>query len=425
MKKILIAVGCVLALAGGAGAAKLATQSTVTATITVPYTIADQTGQVVVSKDIQVPTVTETVTVVSTTPAPPPAPAAPTNLVVASSSQTSISVSWNSVSGADSYRVYSAGNLVQETTSTSMTVGSLECGKSYDISVDAKSGSGTSSQTHITAPTSACDSPPPPPSSGFPDASNTGVPAGTTLTAYSGPSNISTPNTVIDGKTMGCISVSAPGVVIKNSKINCRNDYAVYVDDRNSTSTLLTIQDTEIDCGNTSGTAISEADFTARRVNIHGCENGLDVNQNVLIEDSYIHDLYNTGSSHTDGIQFGTGHWDGSGYSCKGGCVLNFTIRHNTIYGMGSDGSFGTSAIIDHSFGANTNILIDNNLLAGGAATLYCSIGFKGTNYKVTNNHFSTKFKSTVGFYFPTSDCADQDQSGNVIHETGQPLQLD
>ena len=92
---------------------------------------------------------------------------------------------------------------------------------------------------------------------------------------------------------------------------------------------------------------------------------------------------------------------------------------------MGADGSFGTSAIIDHSFGANTNILIDSNLLAGGAVTLYCSIGFTGTNYRVTNNHFSTKFKSTVGYYDISSSCSDQMQSGNVIHETGRALKLD
>ena len=56
--------------------------------------------------------------------------------------------------------------------------------------------------------------------------------------------------------------------------------------------------------------------------------------------------------------------------SCR--ASVNVTIRHNTIYGMGADGSFGTSAIIDHSPAGNTNILIENNLLAGGAYTLYC-----------------------------------------------------
>lgn len=69
-KKILVAAGALLIVVGGAGAAMLATQSTVTATITVPYTIGDQTGQVVVSKDIDVPTVTETVTVTSSTTPP-------------------------------------------------------------------------------------------------------------------------------------------------------------------------------------------------------------------------------------------------------------------------------------------------------------------------------------------------------------------
>ena len=91
---------------------------------------------------------------------------------------------------------------------------------------------------------------------------------------------------------------------------------------------------------------------------------------------------------------------------------------------MGADGSFGTSAIIDHSFGSNTNILIDSNLLAGGAVALYCSIGYTGTNYVVSNNHFSTKFKSTVGYYGLSSDCSDQTQSGNVIQQTGKPVKL-
>ena len=52
-------------------------------------------------------------------------------------------------------------------------------------------------------------------------------------------------------------------------------------------------------------------------------------------------------------------------------CGLNITIRHNTIYAIGPDGSFGTSAIISNR-GGDQNILIENNLLAGGAATLYC-----------------------------------------------------
>ena len=101
---------------------------------------------------------------------------------------------------------------------------------------------------------------------------------------------------MIDGKTIGCIQISAPGSIIRNSRISCGGGYAVYVDDTTSTQTLLTIEDSEIDCKGTPGSAgIGEADFIVRRVEIAGCENGLDINQNALIEDNYVHDLYNAG----------------------------------------------------------------------------------------------------------------------------------
>ena len=45
-------------------------------------------------------------------------------------------------------------------------------------------------------------------------------------------------------------------------------------------------------------------------MNIHGCENGLDIDQNITVEDSYIHDLYNGAEAHTDGIQFASGHFE-------------------------------------------------------------------------------------------------------------------
>ena len=50
---------------------------------------------------------------------------------------------------------------------------------------------------------------------------------------------------------------------------------------------------------------------------------------------------------------------------------------------MGADGAFGTSAIISNR-GGDTNILIENNLLAGGAYTLYCEQNANGVNYRVT-----------------------------------------
>ena len=175
-----------------------------------------------------------------------------------------------------------------------------------------------------------------------------------------------------------------------------------------------------MDCKNTGGTGFGEANIVVRRVNIHGCENGLDINQNITVEDSYIHDLYNQGSAHTDGAQLASGHYE-NGHVVPG--ARNVTFLHNTIYGMGFDGSFGTSAIISNS-GGDRDILIQNNLLAGGAVALYCEQDAKGTNYRVLDNHFSRKFGPKVGYYGASTECSDETQSGNVYHETGQPLRL-
>jgi hypothetical protein len=256
--------------------------------------------------------------------------------------------------------------------------------------------------------------------SGFPDASSTGVPAGTALSAYAGPSTISVPGTVVDGRTLGCVRVTAPGVLIRRSKISCAGGYAVYSGDGDYAGAPLVIEDSEIDCKNSGGTALGEANFTVRRVNIHGCENGGDINQSVVIEDSYIHDLYNGASAHTDGLQFASGHVEG-GTIVAGS--LNVTIRHNTIFGMGADGSFGTSAIISNR-GGDTNVLIEHNLLAGGAVAIYCEQGATGSNYRVLGNAFTRRFSQTVGFYGVSTDCSDETQSGNYILETGQPLSL-
>jgi hypothetical protein len=217
---------------------------------------------------------------------------------------------------------------------------------------------------------------------------------------------------------MGCIAVSATGVVIRNSRISCSSGYAVFVRDNGSGSLL--VEDSEITCDNTNSTGVGEANVTLRRVEITGCENGLDVNQDITVEDSYIHDLYNGGGAHMDGLQFASGHYE-NGQLVQG--VLNVTVRHNTIYAIDPNGAFGTSALITDLPG-HTNVLIENNLLAGGAYTLYCDRGGRGTNYRIVNNRFSTRFKSTVGYYGPSIGCADEAQSGNVFHETGLPVSL-
>ncbi len=253
-------------------------------------------------------------------------------------------------------------------------------------------------------------------SSDFPNDSNTGIPSGIALTVITGDMTITTPNTVISGKDiLGCVDVHAPGVVIRNSKIACSSGYAVYSHTDYSGTPLL-IEDSEIHCNNTNATAIGDTNIIVRRANIHGCENGFDMDGDISVVDSYVHDLTQSGTDpHTDGIQItDVGH--------------NITISHNTIYAFTrySDGRVvnGTSAIISPSTNIS-NILIEKNLMAGGAYTLYCRQNGKGNNYQVIGNHFSTIYSSKVGEYGLSTDCSDEIQSGNVYHETGQPLTLE
>jgi hypothetical protein len=258
----------------------------------------------------------------------------------------------------------------------------------------------------------------------FPDASCTGVPAGTTLTIVNGNMDISTAGTEINGKDIrGCVNVTAPGVIIKNSKIAC-DDLVVHSHVTNGTP--LTIQDSELTCNDGVGTAIGDVNIKVLRVHIHGCENGFDADSDMEIRDSYIHDLFEGPETHTDGLQSAIGS--------------NMIIDHNTIYDYKTgchapapEGSLcnGTAAVnINNSSNGpvSSNTTISNNLLAGGAYTLYCPI-VPTSNFRVINNHFTTIYGPKVGEYGPATSCGPSQgsviQSGNVIHETGQTITLD
>jgi hypothetical protein len=252
--------------------------------------------------------------------------------------------------------------------------------------------------------------PPPPPSSGYPDATNTGVPPGTALTVVNGDVTLNTAGMIYENKDVrGCITVNAPNVTIRTSKVLCTGLSAIW-----SGSTNLLVEDVEADCGNAVGrTAITPQNYTARRVNAHGCENIFWAEGAVLIEDSYIHDPVPYDpvlQPHTDSVQIPQG---------AGG----ITIRHNRIYGGYRDQSnFGNSAVT--MGGGTSNIVLDDNILAGGGYTLYCNVDWQGgpsSGNQYINNRFSTVFVSTVGGFGPMAECADEPVcSGNVYHETGQ-----
>jgi hypothetical protein len=204
---------------------------------------------------------------------------------------------------------------------------------------------------------------------GFPDGTNTGVAAGTKLAIVNGSYVVSQAGAVVDGQEIhGCVEVRAANVTIRNTRI-LGNDcfYAV----RNF-STGLRLENDEITCGGSGGTGVTSDNYTVVKSNVYGCENGFNVHSNVVVQDSWIHNLYYGPGAHTDGAQFNQG----------GGPI---TFSHNTIIAPDS----GNSAIImwDEADPQNHDVLISNNILANGGFTLYCP-RTASSNVKIVNNRF-------------------------------------
>lgn len=270
----------------------------------------------------------------------------------------------------------------------------------------------------------------------FPSAATTGVPTGTSLTEYTGSSTITTDNTTINAKHftgLDCpLEIRAANVTITNSFFDCATD-AIYVFDQpnwvratNGTQYIVTISDSEISCGETSSTGFQDSFTRLIRVEIHNCENDGSINQLVSVQDSFVHDLFSSGAeAHEDGFQHSSSHWNGTAFVPG---TYNVTYQHNTIFGMSTGDTLGgTSAIImnrgptdiDH------NILVQDNLLAGGSVSVYCEQdGFAGVDLRLIDNRWSTQFYPTVGASDPSADCADETLSGNVYYETGLPITL-
>jgi hypothetical protein len=275
----------------------------------------------------------------------------------------------------------------------------------------------------------------------FPDATNTGIPDGRTLTTVSGTITLNTPGATYQDKIVnGCIEVTASNVTIRYVRVNANCASAIYTGDGN-TGTI--IEDSEVDCNGIDDdvagrTAITWRNYTATRVDVYGgCDNGLWMDEDVVVEDSYIHEIvpcdigiYDCGHSgedppHTDGMQ-------------GGGGADNITVRHNTVYGHyqeqddpgtpGTDeGRFGNAAVnIAGGTPGATNLTYEDNLLAGGGFTMYCS-GVPSATNVYTGNRFSEIFTvedpvatNDVGGFGPTYPSCDDEpnfDATNVFHD--------
>jgi len=196
---------------------------------------------------------------------------------------------------------------------------------------------------------------PTPAPSGWPNATTTGVPAGTALT-NSGGLYITTPGTVISGRNItGNVEIHADNVTIKNSKITGK--IQVF-------SGGAVFQRIEIVGPGTSGAgdpAIGWANYSCDGCNIHGWGKAFYMEDNVTIRNSWVHDLSvigdpGNGGSHNEAVY------------TQGGS--NFTIVNNRL-DAGNAPNFSSAVSMFGQQRAVQNALVQGNLLNGGGYCLY------------------------------------------------------
>ncbi|MDR7281107.1 hypothetical protein [Catenuloplanes atrovinosus] len=189
-----------------------------------------------------------------------------------------------------------------------------------------------------------------------PGEDTTGVPAGVTLTAYTGPLRITKAGTVIDGKRIdGCLDVRARDVVIKRSVLTC-GDIMIKIEQKTAN---LTIEDSDLDGAGT-GFVAGYWNFTLTRVDAYDIQEGPRVGSNVIIQDSWFHGMRPAGSddAHQDLMQTNGGS--------------NSTIRGNVFDATSAVAgvSFNAAFQVGAEFEPLENVLVEKNWFNGGGYTV-------------------------------------------------------
>jgi hypothetical protein len=262
------------------------------------------------------------------------------------------------------------------------------------------------------------------------------VPAGTTLSAYTGSCTI-TSTLTIDAKTINCpsgLTVEAANVVISNSKVNGR----IVVDTDLNRTWSLTLTDSEVDAGSGDLPAIYNGNVTILRANIHGGHNGLECQEHsshCSLQDSWIHDQWQapTGDTHLGGLLV-----LGNQVPCTGsdatGVPACAEIVHNTVVcdapvNSSGGGCTGDINLINH-YGPLHGAIIKNNYLGANTGSAFCTYGSAGFEYPADHivymgNVFQRGTNNKCADYGPVTNF-DKAATGNVwsgnVWDDGTPV---
>ena len=230
-----------------------------------------------------------------------------------------------------------------------------------------------------------------PSKTGYPDETNTGAKG--TLTPRSGDITVDVDGTILENFDLkGAIRVYANNVTIRNVKITTGGYWPILFDGTGG------VVDDSTGVGTVNSQAcVGGSGMTIRRLNCSGAGDGIKLGSNSTMTDSYIHDLGTSPEAHNDGCELGS---------------ENVTVRHNTI--LNAQGQ--TAAVFIGASAPSTNILVEDNVLAGGGYTVY-GPDPGSSNVRVVNNKFSTRYFAKSGFYGPVAywkTGSGNEWSGNV-----------
>ena len=273
-----------------------------------------------------------------------------------------------------------------------------------------------------------------PSSCGYPDGTNTGVPAGTTLKSVpaqvsSGPGwhynaatkavNVTVSGTVLSGLSIPAnLTIAASNVTVKNVQVVTGGTFGISL----THTTGVTIENS----------AISGQNATTGRVNVaiadvYGDSTGMVIKDNNvslfrtamqisngLVQGNYIHDPGYIAGDHTNGVVTSGGNGP-------------MVIENNTIFNsVGQTDAISLDAATSGMPVANQTV--ENNLLAGGGYTIYAGSGQGNTtsNIVITGNRFGQQYYSKGGQFGPDVNFKATGKgnvwSGNYWDTTGQAI---
>jgi hypothetical protein len=260
-----------------------------------------------------------------------------------------------------------------------------------------------------------------------PDAVNTGVPIGTSLTVVDGNQTYATDNQVIEGLDIhGAVVIDAHHVVLRNSIVRGANPSPVCTASEAHNSSVIwvkagasaTIEHVEI--APTVATACLDGAWitatTLKAVNIHGAVDGIKAYDDVTVIDSFVHDLASFasdpnqggGETHNDAVQ--TYEANQHIFVLRNSLIL--TDDNNATYQLTQDG--GQIA---------ADIHIERNWLDGGGCTLNFAHKVLDhlTGVYVVGNRFGRGSFYDCPILISTQTVLSEN-SGNVWDDTGLPI---